>query len=331
MKTLAIVQARSNSKRFPNKVLKEINGLSIIEIILKRLSKSKKIDQLVVATTNKKNDDKLYNLVKKLGYDCFRGSERNVLLRFINAADAYSGKIIVRITGDCPLIDPQLVDKCINNFKKNNLDYYTNTNPPTFPDGLDVEVTKIDVLKKINKLNLTKSDREHVTKYLRKNNRFKVKNLYNKLDLSKLRWTLDEEKDLFVIKKIFNYLKPDIYFGWKKALSMKNRKIFNHNVKIKRNEGGEILEGKKLWNRAKNIIPGGNMLLSKKPEIYHPEKWPAYYKKAKGCEIIDYDNRKFYDFSSMGVGTNILGYARKEIDDEVIKNLKLTYFLFLNF
>ncbi len=322
MKTLAIIQARSNSKRFPNKVLKKINGLTIIEILLKRLSKSKKIDQLVVATTKRKSDNKLYNLVKKLGYHCFRGSERNVLLRFINAADTHSGKIIVRVTGDCPLIDPKLVDRCINNFKKDNLDYYTNTNPPTFPDGLDVEVTKIDVLKKINLLRLSKSEREHVTKYLRKNNRFKIKNLYNKPDLSKLRWTLDEEKDLHLIKKIFNSFKPDIHFGWKKVLLMKNKKVFNYNIKTQRNEGSEILEGKKLWTRANNIIPGGNMLLSKKPEIYHPEKWPAYFKKAKGCEIVDYDNRKFYDFSSMGVGTNILGYGRKEIDDEVVKNLR---------
>ena len=139
-KVVAIVQARMESTRFPGKVLKKIDNKSLIEILLYRLSLSKKVDQIILATTINKSDNVLVSQVKNMGYDVYRGDENNVLERFHEAGQKFSADIIARITGDCPLIDYSLVDDVIDLFLKNKLDYASNTNPPPFPDGLDISV-----------------------------------------------------------------------------------------------------------------------------------------------------------------------------------------------
>ena len=140
MKYLVIVQARTNSSRLPNKVMKKIMKKTIIEILLYRLSYSQLIDKVVIATTRNKEDTKLVKLVKDLGYEVYRGSEKNVLKRFFDVSQIYKAKSIIRITGDCPLIEPKIVDRVIKLFQKNQVDYCSNINPRTFPKGLDVEV-----------------------------------------------------------------------------------------------------------------------------------------------------------------------------------------------
>ena len=142
MKTIAIVQARVGSTRLPNKVMRKILGTPMIEILLKRLKKSKLVDQIVVATPVDKKNENLIKHVEKLGFICMQGSEGDVLDRYLKTAEKMNAGTIVRITGDCPLVDPVVVDECINGFIKSGVDYYSNTIPPTFPDGLDVEVFK---------------------------------------------------------------------------------------------------------------------------------------------------------------------------------------------
>ena len=142
-------------------------------------------------------------------------------------------------------------------------------------------------------------------------------------DLSNIRLTLDEIEDFDSLKKIFKYFNPNIFFGWKKIVSSINKKkIKLTNQHIKRNEGASMTVSKKLWKRAKKIIPGGNMFLSKRPELFHPKKWPAYFKKSSGINIWDLDGKKYRDLSLMGIGCNIMGYANKNIDNAVIKALK---------
>ena len=301
-----------------------INNTPLIELLIKRLSKSRELDDIIIATTTNPEDNKLAIHIKNIGFKCYRGSVDNVLSRYVNAGKKYGAKIIVRITGDCPLIDPKIVDDCIINFKKKNIDHYSNIFPPTFPDGLDVEVFNINTLIKIQESKLSKDDKEHVTKFILENDKFKKKNLINKKNLSYLRWTVDEKKDFQVINNIFDNFKPNIHFSWKEILNLykKNKSLFMANQYIERNEGSKISNSQKKWKRAKAIIPGGNMLLSKKPDLFLPGKWPAYYKKAKGCEIWDIDGKKFFDLSTMGVGTNILGYCNKEVDLAVIKSIK---------
>ena len=138
MKTVAIVQARMGSMRFPGKVMKPILGTSLIEFLLHRLSQAKRIDGIVLATTKQKVDDVLTENVQSLGYDVLRGDETDVLDRYYQAAKIARADVIVRITGDCPLVDPELVDQVIDAFDSETSDYISNANPPTFADGLDV-------------------------------------------------------------------------------------------------------------------------------------------------------------------------------------------------
>ena len=320
MNNIALVQARMGSSRLPGKVMMKCSNLPLIEILLKRLSLSKNIDKIVVVTSQSKKDTILYNYIKKIGFPVFKGSENNVLDRFYKAAKKYNAKNIIRITGDCPLLDHKIVDSVIESFNESNSDYASNTNPPTFPDGLDVEVFSFEILKEAWNSKLTNFDREHVTSFMIKNNYCKKINISNHKNYSAYRLTLDQIADFKLIDKIFKHFYPNIYFSWKKIVKLLdvNYEKFNFNHRIARNEGSKIGSGQKLWIRAKNIIPGANMILSKRSEMFLPEKWPSYYSKASGCNIWDLDNNKFVDMSLMGVGTNILGYNDPTINKAVL-------------
>ena len=319
MKILAIVQARMGSIRLPNKVMKPINGVPMIELLLNRLSSSKEIDQIIVATSIDECNIPLVTHVRNLGYACEQGSENDVLHRYIQAAKVYHADVIVRITGDCPLVDPALVDEVIRGFKAINVDYFSNVDPPTYPDGLDIEVFTFKALEKANQETTIPLDREHVTPYLRKPGKYKTEVLKHNEDLSALRWTVDEASDFKVIEKVFEYFHPRINFTWGDVLMLQKQhpEIFNVNQHLARNEGAKIGSGQKLWKRAKQVIPGGNMLLSKRAEMFLPDQWPAYYSKAKGCKVWDLDSKEYIDMSIMGIGTNILGYGHPEVDKAV--------------
>ena len=323
MKVAAIVQARMGSTRLPGKVVKLISDKPLIELLLTRLSRSKEIDEIVVATSISSEDDKLQKIVETLGFKCIRGSEKNVLNRYYETSKKIKADVIVRVTGDCPLIDPILVDQCINGFKESNVDFFSNTDPRTFPDGLDIAVMSYKSLQIANNEALSEFDKEHVTPYIRNSKKFKKSSLKFKEDLSNLRWTVDEPEDLVVIKNIFDYFSPNINFNWHQILELQKLKpnIFFDNKNINLNEGAYLGTGQKLYKRAKKIIPGGNMLLSKRPEMFLPGKWPSYFSKAKGCEVWDLDGNKFIDMSIMGIGTNILGYGHPEVDKAVSQTI----------
>lgn len=323
MKTVAIVQARMGSTRLPSKVIKEIVGKPMIELLLLRLSQSKEIDQTIVASSTDVKNDALVKVVSRLGFVCFRGSENDVLNRYYEAAKSVNADVVIRITGDCPLVDPRLVDSCIKSFKEKNVDYLSNVNPPTFPDGLDVEVMSFTVLEQAQNEASTDFDREHVTAYIRKNEKFSQLSLSNNSDCSSLRWTVDESDDLHVITNIFEWFSPDILFPWEDVLKLqeKESELFSNNQSLCRNEGATMSTGQKLWRRAKNVIPGGNMLLSKRPEMFLPDQWPAYFSRSKGCNVWDLDDNKYIDMSIMGIGTNILGYGHPEVDEAVMQTI----------
>ena len=162
----------------------------------------------------------------------------------------------------------------------------------TYPDGQDIEIFSFQTLKKTYKNAKLKYEKEHVTPYIIKNKKFKKYNYENKIDYSKFRWSLDELEDLKVIRLIYAEFKPNIYFSWEDAIKkvLKKKKLASNNS-ILRNEGARMTKTQKLWRRAKSLIPGGNMILSKRPELFHPDLWPAYFNKAKGCEIWDLDGK----------------------------------------
>ena len=323
MKIVALVQARMGSTRLPNKVMKLIGGTPMIELLLSRLSMAKELDQIVVVTSVDLRNQPLVEHVQKLGYACEQGSENDVLDRYMQAARAHQADVVVRITGDCPLVDPELVDEVVRRFKAANVDYLSNNNPPTYPDGLDIEVCTFKALEQASQETSTPNDREHVTPYLREPGRFKTASMQHNEDLSALRWTVDEPVDFKVIEKVFQHFHPRTDFGWGEVLNFQQQQpqIFNINQHLIRNEGATIGTGQKLWKRAKQIIPGGNMLLSKRAEMFLPDQWPAYFSKSKGCKVWDLDGNVYIDMSIMGIGTNILGYGNQEVDDAVRKTV----------
>jgi glutamate-1-semialdehyde aminotransferase/spore coat polysaccharide biosynthesis protein SpsF (cytidylyltransferase family) len=318
---LVIIQARYNSTRFPGKVVKKINNKTILEILIKRLSKSKYISKIIVACSKNKKDREILNICKKLGVNYFIGSENDVLERFYKAAKKYKGKNIVRITADCPLLDCKIIDDVISSFFLNKVDYASNIHPPTFPDGLDVEVFKFSALKEAYIKTIKFSEREHVTPFIINSKKFKKFNFENDKDYSFLRLTLDEKEDFILIEKIIKHFKNNLNFNLQDILTLytKKKNFFSINNHLVRNEGYNLNAGQKMWKRAKNIIPGGTMLFSKNPDLFLPKFWPAYFEKTKGCNVWDLQGRKYLDLLTMGVGTNILGYSRKEVDDAVRK------------
>ena len=323
MKVVAIIQARMGSTRLPGKVLKKIGGIPAIEILLARLSHSELINEICVATSHKTENDVLCDVVEKLGYCVIRGSETDVLQRFWDAADATSADIIVRITGDCPVVDPKLVDKVIELYLSADLDYASNIDPPTFPDGLDVEVFGRRSLEAANLGAQSDFDREHVTPFIRNGN-FKKLNLRNVRDTSEMRLTLDEPEDLKLLQSVFDRFQPNIKFSYEKIekLLLSNPRLTETNHTHKRNEGANMGTGQKLWQRAKKVIPGGNMLLSKRSEMHLPDNWPSYFSKTSGCSVWDLDGKHYYDYHLMGVGTNLLGYSHPEVDEAVLQVIK---------
>jgi len=323
MKIVAIVQARMGSTRLPNKVMRPIVGRPMVELLLERLSRAKEIDEIIVATSDDARNLPLVEQVVKLGYRCFQGSENDVLDRYFHTAKLAKADVVIRITGDCPLVDPALVDACVKQFKSDGVDYLCNTLPATFPDGLDTEVFSFAALERAANEADQLFDREHVTPWMRSSNALRLSFLTGDRDYSALRWTVDEIDDLQVVSRIFEYFSPDIHFTWQQVLGLQKSQpdLFAANQHLIRNEGATMGTGQKLWKRAKQVIPGGNMLLSKRAEMFLPEGWPAYFSKAKGCKVWDLDGNEYIDMCIMGIGTNILGYGHPEVDEAVHKTV----------
>ena len=319
MKIIAIVQARMGSIRLPNKVMREIHGTPMIELLLKRLARSKELDGIVVATSHDPVNEPLVEHVNRLGFDCEKGSESDVLQRYVQVARAHKAEVVVRITGDCPLVDAQLVDNCICDFRQSEVDYLTNTLPPSYPDGLDIEVVTLQALESALERADEKHDREHVTPYIRRSDAFSKKNVKYHHDLSYHRRTVDVAEDLDVIEWVYGQFRPNVHFSWEEVLKLYDHspESFQVNQSFSRNQGETMGKGQKLWQRAKKLIPGGNMLLSKRAEMFLPDRWPAYFSRAKGCRVWDLEENPYIDASIMGIGTNILGYGHPEVDEAV--------------
>ena len=204
---LAILQARVSSTRLPGKVLKPILGRPMLVRQIERMKRSKLIDKLIVATSTDLSDNFIDELCRKEEVACFRGSLDDVLDRFFNAAKPYKPDHIVRLTGDCPLADPVLIDEVISYHLNGGYDYSRNTLEPTFPDGLDTEVLKYKCLEQVWKEADLPSQREHVTPFIyQQPDRFKIGNFKNTIDMSGLRWAVDEPADFELISRIYNSL-----------------------------------------------------------------------------------------------------------------------------
>lgn len=225
----AIVQARMGSTRLGGKVMMEVLGKPLLQHMIERLHHSQYLEDIIIATTIDKKDDNIMALCEKIGVKTFRGSEEDVLDRYYNATKQYNVDIIVRMTSDCPLIDPKVVDRVIKYYfdNKDEFDFVSNMHPPTFPDGLDVEVIPFKTLKKAWQEAKKSYEREHVSPYIWDNPKmFKIGNVAYTDELHlKERWTLDYEEDYFFIKRVFEelYSKRNIFY-MEDILELLNRK-----------------------------------------------------------------------------------------------------------
>ena len=212
-----IIQARTGSTRLKNKIVMEIFNRPILSFMLERLRFCKNIDQIVIATTIEKKDDIIVDIAKANNIDFFRGSEEDLLDRHYKAGLKFNADIIIKIPSDCPLADPKVVDNVIQYYldNKNMFDYVSNYHPPTFPDGLDVEVIPMNILKMAWDKATKDYEREHLTPYIWEHpEKFRIGNIsYEENLFMKERWTLDYEEDFLFIKKIFEalYKKGEVF------------------------------------------------------------------------------------------------------------------------
>ncbi|MGL6361308.1 cytidylyltransferase domain-containing protein [Aeromonas veronii] len=206
---LGILQARTSSSRLPNKVLKELLGEPMLARQIERLKRCKQLDQLLVATSDQPEDHAIAELCDKMGIPCFCGPLDDVLLRFYLAAQPYQPTHVVRLTGDCPLADPTVIDELIALHLAGPYDYSSNCGNPSYPDGLDAEIISGSVLATLQENATTQTEREHVTYYVRSHpDQFAIGELQRTPSLAHLRWTVDEPADFELVKRIYQALYP---------------------------------------------------------------------------------------------------------------------------
>tara|TARA_Y100000590_G_scaffold446013_1_gene578922 strand:- start:1398 stop:2078 length:681 start_codon:yes stop_codon:yes gene_type:complete len=219
--TVAIIQARSSSKRFPNKVMTQINNKPLLNYVYKRVEKSEKINKIIIACSKLKSDDSIVNFCKEKKYTFFRGSLKNVLDRFSKVSKKYKLSYFVRINGDSPCIDPKVIDSAVNLFKVKKCDMVTNVFPRSYPIGVSVEVIKSQLIYDLEKKNnISNTNKEHITSYFYKNKKnYKIINFKNKKNYSKYNLAIDTANNLKKVKLAIEK-KNFLNFSWKKILKV---------------------------------------------------------------------------------------------------------------
>jgi len=328
------------SKRLPGKVLADISGTPMLGHVIRQVQYASTIEGVVVATSDHTLDDPIANYCATIGVECFRGNELDVLDRYYQAAKLYKADLIVRITGDCPLIDPSVIDTVVKSFLESECDYATNTLRYTYPDGLDTEVFSFEALACAWKEAIKQSEREHVTPYMRTSDRFSVCNVENRVDLSSrnLRWTVDEESDLDFVKSVYDNLTDCLPILMNDVLGLLDKKpdLVNSNSGAIMNEGYYkslysqaiakaaprlcLDQSEKWFARSAKIIPGCSQTFSKGYTQYVQGVSPVFLKSGAGCLVWDVDGNEYIDYVQ-GLLPNILGYANHEVNSAVTQQI----------
>lgn len=337
---VAIVQARMGSRRMPGKVLAEIEGEPMLRHVLNRARKSRFVNSVIVATSRVSGDDAIGDYCTAHGIPVFRGEEADVLDRFYRAARAYDATTVVRITADCPLIDPEVVDRVIAAYLTGECDYVSNTLVCTYPDGLDAEVFSFAALEIAWCEARRASDREHVTPFLRSSGRFRLRNVQSELGRSTrhLRWTVDEPRDLEFVRAIYRRLQSKKTFGWREVLGLLDGdpELDKANSGLVRNEGfyhslaqepsleprvQSLNQSLGLKRRAEAVIPAATQTLSKGPTQYVQGVAPTFLKCGRGSHVWDVDGNEYIDYP-MALGPIILGHCYPAVDEAVKQQLR---------
>lgn len=344
MKTVAIIQARLGSTRLPQKVLADIAGAPMLLHAVRRAQQAKELDQVLVATTVNPQDDTVAQFCQSNNINFYRGSEEDVLDRYYQAARAFQADTVVRLTGDCPLLDPDVIDKIVKLFKSNTFDYVSNTIRYTYPDGLDTEVFSFAALEKAWQNARKPSEREHVTPYLHFSGKFTIYNVENDTDLSgqDLRWTVDDPADLEFVRQVFGHFKPRTDFAMGEIIDLleKHPELKTLNQQTAMNEGYyrslyqqaqagaapkiPLAQSQSWFARSQNVVPGSAQTFSKGYTQYVQGVAPIFLARGKGCRAWDVDGNEYIDWVQ-GLLPNILGYAHDGVNEAVMTQLTQGY------
>ena len=284
----------------------------MLALVYQRVARAASVDRVLLATSSDPSDDPVEELCLEQGFACFRGPLDDVLARYYQGALAHGATQVVRITADCPLIDPELIDQVVATHLESGADYTSNVAPRTVPDGLDTEVLTFETLRRLHRTVVDPVEREHVTLHIdRHPGRFQCANATIDTDLSAHRWTVDTREDFEWVDRVLRGL-DTTDFSYREVLDF----ITENDCARYQEDGGEARAddllhgtGQELYRRAKSLIPGGTQLLSKRPEMFLPDRWPAYYAAARGPWLKDLDGRSLLDMSSNGIGACTLGAA----------------------
>jgi glutamate-1-semialdehyde 2,1-aminomutase/spore coat polysaccharide biosynthesis protein SpsF len=336
---IAIIQARMGSSRLRGKSMAEIEGRPMLWHVMQRVKRARLVDRVVVATSTAPADDVIEKMCLENGVQCYRGSENDVLDRYYHAARAEKAAQVVRITADCPLIDPEVIDRVVSRFQRGDLDYASNAMVRTYPDGLDTEICSFAALERAWHESTRPYEREHVTPYLR-SDKFRTANIEN--DASSLyqhyRWTVDEPEDLEFIRAVYKAFRERETFGMKDVLELieKNPGLEKMNADIVSNVGyykslfddakaaaapRRSIEKSKAWlERSQKVIPGSAQTFSKGANQHVRGVAPVFLAKGKGCRVWDVDGNEYIDYIQ-GLLPNILGYAHEGVNAAVAEQL----------
>jgi glutamate-1-semialdehyde 2,1-aminomutase/spore coat polysaccharide biosynthesis protein SpsF len=336
--TLAIIQARMGSSRLPGKSLAEIDGHPMLWHVIHRTRDASLIERVVVATSDDPSDDPIVDFCKREDIPFFRGSEHDVLDRFYQAARTYSAETLVRITADCPLIDPDVIDAVIRKYQAGDFDYVSNAMYYTYPDGLDTEVFSFAALQRAWREAAKPSEREHVTPYLR-TGLFRTANVESDCPVphGQYRWTVDEAGDLEFVRRVFATF-PRRKFGFRDVMrtlkeipsvaAAQTTAISNegyYRSLYRQAIGGaspklQLAGSRRHLERARRVIPGCAQTFSKSYTQYVQGAAPMFLQRGKGCRVWDVDGNQYIDYVQ-GLLPNILGYAHDEVNRAAAKQL----------
>ena len=334
----AIIQVRLSSTRLPNKTLLDIMGKPMLWHVLERVRRAKLIDKVVIATTNNPKDSSIVDFAKEQGVGVTRGSEDDVLDRVFKAAKSIGADTIVRVTPDCPLIPPLVIDRVISEFLKGGYDYVSNVIHYTYPEGFDVEVFSFAALKKTWKEATNPVYREHVTLYMRDSGRFRIKNVESDdpVDSSKYQLSVDRQEDLEFVRSVFRYLsKKNALFSYNEIInffknnykSMDKQRILNEGYyrsflksKAVKARKIKITVSRKLKKKAQGLIPECSQTVSKGPSQFVQGVAPVFLERGKGSHVWDVDGQEYIDYA-MALGPVILGHGYPKVIEAVQKVL----------
>jgi glutamate-1-semialdehyde aminotransferase/spore coat polysaccharide biosynthesis protein SpsF (cytidylyltransferase family) len=337
MRAVAVIQARLSSRRFPQKALAALAGEPMIRHVCRRVAACRALDASVLATTDGADDDALADEATRAGVAVFRGSLDDVLGRVLGAARAQEADVIVRVTGDCPLVDPALIASMLERFRRGDLAYLSNVSPPTFPDGLDVEVVARAALETAATEAREPHEREHVTPFIRERGaRFPSENVVCPLgDFSALHWSVDEPEHLALIGDLLAETRVAQPSLAELIDAVKRRPDLMERSRGRRDAGAirtflesmearaprpEIQASDALWRRALDLIPAGTQTLSKGPTQFVRGFAPKYLVRGQGSHVWDADGNEYIDYP-MGLGPVTLGHAHPEVNAAIAAQL----------